>query len=268
MSGSIVSAEHQYKTILEGFFLSKYDEKTLPSHGIGHHRRVWKYARELAPVLAAHHGSEKPVNSASLLIACYLHDIGMSVEPGIKHGVHSADLCMEFLQKNNLSEKEFPGLIQAILNHDNKDYSSNTIEGDLFILLSIADDLDAFGYIGIYRYLEIYLQRGIDPANIGSAIRNNASRRFSHFANIFSFNEDIMTKHKSRYDLLADFFTEYDRQLSSSEGEQSNAGHCGIVNILTGIIRSEKDTWQMLQDARHSDDPLQKWYFEGLNSEI
>jgi HD superfamily phosphodiesterase len=268
MSGSLESAEHQYKTILEGFFLSKYDERTLPSHGIGHHRRVWKYAKDLAPVLAAHHGSEKPANSASLLIACYLHDIGMSVEPGIRHGAYSAELCMEFLAKNNLSEKDFPGLIQAILNHDNKDYNSNTINGDLFTLLSIADDLDAFGYVGIYRYLEIYLQRGIDSVNIGSAIRSNALKRFSHFEKIFSFNKDIVEKHKPRYDLLADFFMEYDRQLSSSAGKQSNNGYCSIVNLLTGIIRSEKDTWQMLQDARRSDEPLQKWYFEGLNSEI
>ena len=24
----------------------------------------------------------------NLIIACYLHDIGMSVDPGIKHGIH------------------------------------------------------------------------------------------------------------------------------------------------------------------------------------
>ena len=30
-------------------------------------------------------------------------------------------------------------------------------------ILSVADDLDAFGFTGIYRYLEIYLTRGINP---------------------------------------------------------------------------------------------------------
>jgi hypothetical protein len=32
----------------------------------------------------------------------------------------------------------------------------------MLTILSVADDLDAFGYIGIYRYIEIYLERGIN----------------------------------------------------------------------------------------------------------
>jgi hypothetical protein len=39
------SAELQFKQILEEFFVSFYDEKSLVSHGIDHHRRVWKYAK-------------------------------------------------------------------------------------------------------------------------------------------------------------------------------------------------------------------------------
>ena len=41
------------------------------------------------------------------------------------------------------------------------------INNDLLTILSVSDDLDAFGYIGIYRYTEIYLTRGIDPEKIG-----------------------------------------------------------------------------------------------------
>ena len=48
LSGIIESAEKQYKQILEEFFISVYDESLLPSHGIDHHRRVWKYSKELA----------------------------------------------------------------------------------------------------------------------------------------------------------------------------------------------------------------------------
>ena len=39
---------------------------------------------------------------------------------------------------------------------------------NLLTILSVADDLDAFGFIGIYRYSEIYLTRGIDPEKIGT----------------------------------------------------------------------------------------------------
>lgn len=268
MSGSLESAENQYKAILEGFFLSKYDEKALPSHGISHHRRVWKYAKELAPVLAAHHGSADPANSASLLIACYLHDIGMLIEPGSRHGIHSAELCREFLALNNLSESDFSGLLPAILNHDNKDYGSNPSSGDLFTLLSISDDLDAFGFIGVYRYLEIYMKRGMSLPYIGKAVRNNAFKRFEHFKQKFSFDSCIVEKHKRRYELLENFFDVYDRQLSSGSVYSSSSGHRGVVNLLTVIINSEEETLKMFQEACITDDPAIKWFFEGLIAEI
>ena len=50
-TGIIESAEKQYKQILEGFFISVYDEKLLPSHGIDHHRRVWNYSKELLKII-------------------------------------------------------------------------------------------------------------------------------------------------------------------------------------------------------------------------
>ena len=85
----------------------------------------------------------------------------MSVDPGVKHGKHSRDLCQRFLMENNLPENDFTDVLEAIENHDNKDYSGNTIQNDLLTILSISDDLDAFGITGIYRYSEIYLTRGI-----------------------------------------------------------------------------------------------------------
>ena len=60
-------------------------------------------------------------------------------------------------------------------------------ENDLLNILSVADDLDAFGYTGIYRYSEIYLTRGISPKEIGNLIRENASRRYHNFEKIFGF---------------------------------------------------------------------------------
>ena len=47
LTGTIESAEREYKQILEDFFISVYDEKSLTSHGIDHHRRVWNYAKDL-----------------------------------------------------------------------------------------------------------------------------------------------------------------------------------------------------------------------------
>ncbi len=50
-----------------------------------------------------------------------------------------------------------------------KDYTSKRGSNDLLTVLSVADDLDAFGFAGIYRYSEIYLMTGYKPQSIGSS---------------------------------------------------------------------------------------------------
>ena len=120
---TIESAELRFKQILEDFFISIYDDKTLSSHGIDHHRRVWSYAKELLPLVV----SQQPVSisqlPSKLIIACYLHDIGMSVDPGIRHGHHSRDLCIQFLTNNHFPENEYQDVLEAIENHDKKNYN-------------------------------------------------------------------------------------------------------------------------------------------------
>jgi HD superfamily phosphodiesterase len=79
---SIESAELEFKQILEDFFVSVYDEKSLLSHGIDHHRRVWVYAKELLFTRFLHTGLRPACSPSKLIIACYLHDIGMAIETG------------------------------------------------------------------------------------------------------------------------------------------------------------------------------------------
>ena len=101
----------------------------------------------------------------------------MSVEPGPRHGKHSRELCLQFLDKNNLPEKDYQDVLDTIENHDRKEYTSKTGKNDLLTVLSVADDLDAFGFAGIYRYSEIYLTRGITPSQIGYLILENARKK-------------------------------------------------------------------------------------------
>ena len=76
----------------------------------------------------------------------------------------------------------------------------------LLKILSIADDLDAFGRTGIKRYLEIYHVRGIPEEDIPRTILENAASRFSNFELFASGNHKFYTKHKKRYLLLRDYF--------------------------------------------------------------
>lgn len=270
MTGPIESAELQFKQILEEFFISVYDEKTLVSHGIDHHRRVWKYAKELTLLLAKRDKISDTGFPAKLIIACYLHDIGMSVDPGISHGRHSRNICIQFLRENHLKENNFQDVLSSIGAHDKKDYSGNTRVSYLLDILSVADDLDAFGFTGIFRYSEIYLTRGINLSEIGYMIKNNAGKRFDNFVKTLGFDDLLVEKHKLRYEILVNFFNEYNKQVIFYKfGEVKPYGFCGVVEILHDLIKNKKILTDLYLDPEtYLDDPEIRRFFNGLRSEI
>lgn len=267
---SIESAELQYKQILEEFFIFVYKDDSLSSHGIDHHRRVWNYAKELLTLLANQKPNTFSLLPSKLIIASYLHDIGMSVDKGFRHGMHSRELCLQFLAKNNLPEDDFHDVLAAIENHDIKVYTANTSANDLLTILSIADDLDAFGFIGIFRYSEIYMARGINPEKIGHLIKENAGNRFDNFAKIFSFADQHVKQHKKKYEILDNFFDEFNNQIASYKfGGLHPSGYCGVVELLVEMS-DDKTAFKNfnLKSDKYIHDPVFRWFFEGLSSEL
>jgi HD superfamily phosphodiesterase len=270
ITGTIESVEKEYKKILEDFFITVYDEKYLSSHGIDHHRRVWNYSKELLKLVPLRNPVQISQLASELIFASYLHDIGMSVDPGEKHGGYSRDLCVRFLIKNNLSQNKWKNVLEAIENHDNKDYSSNSYMNELLTILSVADDLDAFGFTGIFRYSEIYLARGIDPGKIGFMIRENAEKRFGNFIKIFGSDSEIIQKHKKRYNILDDFFSKYNEQLSSYHfGTSDYSGYCGVVEMFVFMINNKIGLKEIyLHSEKYMVDPIICWYFAELEKEL
>jgi HD superfamily phosphodiesterase len=264
------SAELQFKQILEDFFVKVYDEKSLSSHGIDHHRRVWNYAREISLFLFRNNILSDPLIPSNLIIACYLHDIGMSIDKGIRHGQHSRDLCTIFLKENNLKESDYDDVLLAIENHDNKEYYASEEKYDLLTILSAADDLDAFGFTGIYRYAEIYLARDIDRNEIGDLIKGNASKRFENFERSFKVIDTLVDKQRLRYQLLDTFFSEYTIQLRDYKfGHQKPSGYCGVVEFLQKVLQNKIELADLCKEPEmFSDDKVILWFFNGLSSEL
>src|SRR5512133_878792 len=239
LTGTIESAEKQFKQILEEFFIIIYDEKALPSHGIDHHRRVWRYAKDLLKSGTRQETQDLSLLTAQLIVACYLHDIGMSVDPGTSHGKQSRILCKKFLAANNLHEPYWNDVLEAVENHDNKNYTENQVSNDLLTILSVSDDLDAFSCIGVYRYSEIYLTRNIKPEEIGSLIRENARKRYDNFIQIYGSSDELVVKHWERYYLLDLFFSKYIEQLSAYQfGTKSPAGFCGVIDMIRFMMEN------------------------------
>jgi hypothetical protein len=269
LTGHIESAELQFKQILEDFFVSVYDEESLPSHGLNHHRRVWGYARELIISIDEQNSITDHALPENLIIACYLHDIGMSVDPGIKHGHHSRDLCRKFLKSNDLDENKYINLLSAVENHDNKDYNNTSGKYDLLTILSVADDLDAFGIIGIYRYSEIYLTRGIRLNEIGSLILKNAEQRFDNFLRTFGSFDSIVLKQKERYNILKEFFDNYNSEVKTYRFEGLNPeGYCGVIELLSEMIKERKGLKELYMNAeQYSEDKIINWFLNNLKLE-
>jgi hypothetical protein len=229
---------------------------------------VWNYSRELFTMIP--HKEIYSIHFAGeLIIASYLHDIGMSVDPGFIHGKHSRDLCIRFLSQYNLNENDFPHLLDAIENHDNKDYKGNKDSNELLNILSIADDLDAFGYIGIFRYSEIYLTRGINVGKIGTLIRENALKRFNNLAPALEAYSDYFQKHKQRYIILDDFFRKYNEELPSYHFYTLNpTGYCGVIQIFANMISDKMQLSNIYNSVLPGiNDTLIKWFFRELQNE-
>ena len=270
LTGTIESAEKQFKQILEDFFISVYNEKSLSSHGIDHHRRVWNYAKDLIRLIPLMNKNQIIRLPSETIIACYLHDIGMAVDHGPIHGKHSRDLCKTFFVENKIPENNWIDVLEAIENHDNKDYISNSTRNDLLSVLSVADDLDAFGITGIFRYSEIYLAREIGFEKIGYMIRENARKRYDNFIKAFGSFDELIAKHWERYYLLDMFFTKYNDQLSFYHfGTNQPTGFCGVVEIISNIMKSNLRIEDFYTEPKkHTSDPLIMWYLTELKKEL
>jgi hypothetical protein len=193
----------------------------------------------------------------------------MATDPGIKHGYLGRLACEDFLKKNNLSFSNFTEALDSIEKHDNKEYRAFSGRYDILTILSAADDLDAFGFTGIYRYAEIYLARGIEPARLGNMIIDNSRNRFDNLTMTFGFSERLMKVQRIRYNILNDFFNEYDRCAYSYRfGSRKRSGYCGVVDLFMYMLESGLGPVDLFQKPElFSDDPILKWYFDGLLNE-
>jgi hypothetical protein len=269
LTGIIESAEEQYKQILEGFFISVYEDDLLSSHGLEHHRRVWKYSRDLLTHIPLK-TSNKSKLAQDLIIASYLHDIGMSVDPGIRHGKHSREICSRFLIQNHRADEDFSELLDAVENHDDKDYTGKQVRNDLLRILSIADDLDAFGITGIYRYSEIYLIRGVSFEEIGLRIIENGAKRFDNIVKTSGLDDEFIDRHRQRYNTLVNFFFKYNEQLPSySFGTSKPAGHCGVIELIADTIKNKTDLKVFYNNVeKFKKDSVIEWFFSELKKEL
>jgi len=207
LKNHIQSAENKWLEQLYNYCQKIFADKKIPSHNHTHHLRVWEYTKEI--LNAINNSSEINYNVVeSCLIASLFHDTGLTKTLDENHGYESRKICEFYFEKNNIIKPEnFEKILYAIEMHDDKDYKlyNNTPDSVLSILCN-ADDLDAFGKIGIDRYTEIYLLRGINLNELPNLVIKNLDKRFTNFENTYKNFSDLYDKHKSRYLATRKFF--------------------------------------------------------------
>ena len=183
----------------------------LPSHDHLHHYRVWCNARELMLMMENAGCSVSPELPGKLILAAFFHDTGLINTHNEKHGMESRKLCQEFFRKaNHPVPVGYHEILDAIEHHDDKSYHENSITGEpgpqVLKLLSASDDLDAFGYTGIYRYAEIYLLRKVRPEDLPDRILENLNNRFQNLKNIFAPLNQFIDRQEIRYWITCEFY--------------------------------------------------------------
>jgi len=216
-----------------------FQKSPLPSHDHTHHLRVWNLSKSLLREIATFNSRIDQSLVEGVLIATFFHDLGMATSTREDHGRLGSECCMTWFRDRGRTKPErFEEITRAIELHDRKDlqmyksFSPDTAP-EILGILSVADDLEALGIIGIYRYTEIYLERNIPLEELGTRILGNVLTRFEHLSDGCRLCDRMLEKYRQQYDELWLFFQEYNIQLKAvSQVDAVSSGPLGVINYI------------------------------------
>jgi len=271
----ITTAEESWLDQLESNARQVFSGSWLPSHDHSHHRRVWNLCKRLLREMDQAQAVPDYTLVEGILIAAWFHDLGMATTTGEKHGASGRLQCESWLRNSsNPLPARYEEILESVEFHDIKDL--RTHEGispgrptGILPVLSIADDLEALGVIGIYRYTEIYLMRGIGLEQLGEKVLRNAKHRITNLASCrvcgnLLHHFDIEQKE------LTGFFAAYTRQLARQPAVIDPAtGPARVVDLIRDLglgqhVRPEEMA-DMLPADRTDDYVFQ--YFKKLKND-
>jgi len=270
----INSSELKWLKPLYKYSKSLFEKTHLPSHDAEHHLRVWLHCRGL--LIELHKAGIKTTSDTvdKAIVTCFFHDAGLTIDMGEQHGFLGRKICEEFFRNNpNLHVPDLEEVLDAIEKHDDKSkkevsamtpYTMKTI----LKLVSAADDLDALGYVGVFRYTEIYLKRGIPDKEIPKKVSINLRNRFSNFLNTYSGLHKYSEKQKIRYQETFDFFNELDA-LFSQEKEITDSQLTVFKVLKSCLIERKLSINETIEETlRTNTKGYALWYFSKLRNEL
>ena len=206
--------ELNYLSPLLSYLSCLFEQRPMPSHNEQHHLRVWEHCKTLLVALHEAGHNIAPQHALNALIACMFHDTGLLIDIGEAHGQHSAKLCSDYLDASLITIKiDAPNraaILTAIANHDNKQLREQPpAMDDLSLLVATADDLDAAGLYGAYRYIEIYHHRGLKPDEIARRAAQNVADRQANWQRAYAPLHALVAHHNARFEATASLFAQH-----------------------------------------------------------
>jgi HD superfamily phosphodiesterase len=202
----IEQAEKKYRKLLTEECHRLFSDMKMPSHDHHHHERVWENASQLLTMMYEAELIADPVMAEKAIIASFFHDTGLTLNQGADHGAESRQLCSLFLENTDLGESDRNEILEAVEKHDDKDYPAMSDPASLAAIISVADDMDAFGAKGIERYTEIYTMRGVTEENLPQSVIINITSRFRHLESTYVMFPDLVEEQKMRADTVIQYF--------------------------------------------------------------
>ncbi len=270
-------AEKRWVPIVCPFCEAKFNQCHLSSHNHLHHLRTWLRARELFEAL---YGAGVDIVASDVeasLIAVFFHDVGMTVTLGERHGCESKKICESFFRSHpSFRLDDMTAVFTAVEQHDNKEYKSAVYRRKIGIknplsILSVSDDLDAFGAIGVFRYAEIYLARGVVIPELSERVLINLESRYDNFFRLYSDIGAIVDVHSLRYAITQRFYRDLAKQIKNGMYSQTClSGPGGVLNLLTRYLRDEQVPLSEVHDLSFTDtqDDYVVEFFRELATEI
>lgn len=240
----ISEAENKWLSKLYKYLKLGFAQSWLPSHDETHCLRSWNFAKKLFYALDRLNIPVPYSDIENTLIAIFFHDLGMTESLSPEHGQISKDHCEEYFRKNSrLKPTGLNDILNAIEIHDDKSY--HNLQNDISPssakrILPVADDLDALGYAGIFRYWEIYTLRMIPENEIPEMVLSNVKSRYSNFASRFGFLDLLLSEQQKRYEIVKDFYANIRRSLTESENHDLYKTNQNILEYFYKLVREDR----------------------------
>ncbi len=271
----IQKVENDWLEQLYGISKKSFSTVKVPSHDQLHHLRVWHLAKKLVVELFLDGKSFKEKELRNLIIAVFYHDIGLTETIEKRHGIVSRRFCDEYLSTlNDISDTDRDAILDAVEHHDDKEYKSrvysSAAQKSISSMLCACDDLDAFGAIGVFRYIEIYLLRDVPIEDLAAMVLNNLESRFDNFKKLYEHLSHFYDEQQSRHSFIQKWFLALQDELAEGYSESITSGAIGVLNVLVkNVIRGDKTTLTICEYVtRGCDDPEVQSFFAHFNIEM